>query len=120
MTEQMETKHRNELLTCVLTEEELRGYGVDLALCVQDVAAETDRQADIRAQMKARMAELEARQSQLAIKISRREEYRDVDVEVEYDYDGGCVRTVRTDTGEQLSDRPMREDERQPALPVDE
>ena len=116
----IETKRKTEFLACALTEDELRGYGVDLALCVQDVAAETDRQADIRAQMKARMAELEARQSQLAIKISRREEHRDVDVEIEYDYDGGCVRAVRTDTGEQLWDRVMQDHERQPALPVDE
>ena len=116
--ENVETKRKTEFLACALTEDELRSYGGDLARIVQDVASETDRQADLRAQMKARMAELEARQSQLAIKISRREEHRDIEVIVTHDYGNGIVTTHRTDTGQQLTERMMRDDERQPDLPV--
>ena len=93
--EQMETKHRTDYLACQLNNEELRGYGDELADIVQDISAETDRQAGLKSQMKARVTELEAQKSQLAIKISRREEHRDVDVCVTFDYALGTVTSVR-------------------------
>ena len=116
--EQMTTRHKTENLACRLTDDELRGYGDDLAGVVQDISAETDRQTDLKSQMKARMTELEARKSQLAIKISRREEYREVDVIVTHDYANGVVTRDRTDTGKRIHERPLHDDERQPDLPV--
>ena len=110
-------RRTTEHLSCLLTDAEIRQYGADLAVTVQDVASETDRQADIRAQLKARMAELEARQSQLAIKISRGEEFRDVEVLVWINYDAGVETRTRVDTGEEIASRPLREDERQGGLP---
>ena len=120
MTENVGRSIRVENLPCKLTEKELRTAGSDLAGVVQDIATEADRHVDIKSQMKARLSELEARKSILAITISRREEYRDVEIEVLSNYDEGIVRRVRMDTGEVLHERPMREDERQSSLPMDE
>ena len=104
---------RTESLPCKLTPEERREAGEALAGVVQDVAAEGDRQTDIKAQMKARLTELEARKAQLAITISRGEEYRDVRVQDTPDYAAGTVHTVRMDTGECIRTRRLSEEERQ-------
>lgn len=109
--------HRTESLLCKLTLDELRAAGDELARAVQDIGAETDRQTEIKAQMKARLSELEARKTQLAIKVSRREEYRDVQVHVIHDYARGVVTSQRQDTCEFFHERPMEEHERQAALP---
>jgi len=107
-------------LPCKLTEPELRDKGDALASVIQDLKSEEDRQVDIKAQMKARMAELDAKKTQLAISISRREEHRDVEVEEWLDYARSIVQQVRTDTGEIVFHRPMNEEERQLSLPVAE
>ena len=111
------TSTRSEWLPCELDAGELRDRGDDLAGVVQDVAAETDRQTDQKAQMKARLMELESRKTQLAITISRREEHRDVPVVVTVDYALGVETRTRTDTGEVIGTRALREDEKQPDLP---
>lgn len=101
-----------------LTDEELLKKGGELATAVQDIATEEGRQADIKASMKARLAEIEARRTQLAIAVSRKEEHRDVEVDIFHDYQRGVVEDIRRDTGEIISRRVMHEDERQQELPV--
>jgi len=101
-----------------LHEDELRDRGDKLAAVIQDLNAEEDRQVDVKAQMKARLSELDAKKTQLAIVISRREEYRDVPVDVFADYAKQIVEAVRRDTGEVLTTRRMTEEERQQPLPV--
>ena len=108
---------RTENLPCRLTPDELREAGAALAGVVQDVGAEVNRQTDLKAQMKARLTELEARKAGMAITISRGEEYRKVAVEVTHDYAEGVVRKVRMDTGEEFHVRPMLDHERQADLP---
>lgn len=103
-----------------LFEEELLKKGTELAQTVQDIATEEDRQTDIKAQMKARLAELEGRRTNLAITISRREEHRDVEVDIFFDFQRGVVEDVRRDTGEAVSRRVMSESERQQHLPIAE
>lgn len=102
-----------------LTEEELLKKGSELAATVQDIASEESRQQDIKSQLKAKLAELEARRSNLAITVSRKEEHRDVEVDIFHDYQRGVVEDVRRDTGETISRRVMNEEERQRALPMD-
>lgn len=106
-------------LPCRLSDEELLKKGADLATAVQDIATEEGRQADIKASMKARLAEIEARRTQLAIAVSRKEEHRDVEVDVFHDYQRGIVEDIRRDTGEVVSQRVMQESERQAALPME-
>ncbi len=55
----------------------------------------------------------------LAHTISRRQEYQDTEVKIEFMEKGdnaGQVRETRLDTGEVLTIRPPRDDERQPEL----
>lgn len=101
-----------------LREDELRDRGDQLASVIQDLRAEEDRQVDAKAHMKARLAELDAKKTQLAIVISRREEPRNVDVEVWHDYARFMVETVRTDTGETIHTRRMEDHEKQMKLPA--
>ena len=99
-----------------LTDLELVEAGHNLATVVQDISTEESRQADIKASMKARLAELEGRRTQLAIIVARREEYREVTVEITHDYQRGVIQDIRTDTGEVVSTRTMSESERQQQL----
>jgi hypothetical protein len=102
-----------------LTDEELLKKGQELAATVQDIAAEESRQVDIKTQLKAKLAELDARRSGLAVTVSRKEEHRDVEVDIFYDYQRGVVEDIRRDTGEVLTTRVMQESERQQKLPVE-
>lgn len=106
-------------LACQLSDEELLKKGTELAQAVEDIQGEDRRQADIKASMKARMTALEARRDELSVTVRRREEERDVQVEVWHDYSRAIVYDVRTDTGEVLFRRPMTDDERQQALPME-
>lgn len=105
-------------LPCRLTEPELLDRADQLSVVVQETNAEEGRQTDVKAQMKAKLTELDARKTRLAITIGRKEEYRDVEVELMADIQAGTVTTYRMDTSEALETRPMSEQERQTALPL--
>lgn len=107
-------------LPCRLTDEELLARADDLSVVVQETTAEEGRQTDVKAQMKARLTELDARKTRLAITIGRKEEYRDVEVELKADIQAGTVTIYRTDTGESIETRPMTEHERQTSLPLEQ
>lgn len=111
-------KTETRVLPVKLNNDELRERGDSLAQVIQDLNTEERRQVDIKAQMKARLSELEARQTQLAITISRREEERDVTVDIYHDFERLKVETVRRDTGETIHRREMTQDELQRQLPV--
>lgn len=106
-------------LPCRLNDEELLKAGGDLATAVQDLATEEGRQADVKASMKAKVTEIEARRTQLAIKVSRKEEHRDVEVDIWFDYQRAVVQEIRRDTGEILGTRVMSDAERQQNLPME-
>jgi hypothetical protein len=107
-------------LPCRLTETELLDRADQLSVVVQETTAEEGRQTDVKAQMKARLTELDARKTRLAITIGRKEEYRDVEVELMADVQAGTVTIYRMDNGEALETRPMTEQERQSSLPLEE
>lgn len=111
-------KSETRSLPVKLNDDELRTAGDALAAVIQDLNAEENRQVDMKTQMKARITELDAKQTQLAITISRREEYRDVTVDIWHDYEKLKVETVRRDTGETIHRREMTQDELQRPLPV--
>lgn len=111
-------RSETRFLPVKLREDELRDRGDMLAATIQDLNAEENRQVDIKAQMKARLSELDAKKTQLAIVISRREEERDVVVNIYHDYDKMTVDFVREDTGATLSSRRMTDIERQLPLPT--
>ena len=106
-------------LPCRLTERELLDRADQLSVVVQETNAEEGRQTDVKAQMKAKLTELDARKTRLAITIGRKEEYRDVEVELMADVQAGTVTIYRMDTAEALETRPMTEQERQSSLPLE-
>lgn len=113
----MSTQRQVRNLPCKLTEQEFLDRSRSLASVTEDIATETARQADQKAQMKATLAGLVASQSRLASAVMRGEEFRDVEVLQEHDEAALMVRVVRTDTGAEIEARPMREDELQRVLP---
>lgn len=107
---------RTRLLRCKLTKEELLEYGGELAQSRQDIVTEEALQASMKQQLKSRLAAFEATSSELSTKVARGEELRDVKVEPRLDFKVGEYYEVRTDTGEEISQRPITEEERQENL----
>lgn len=101
-----------------VTHEERHQLGIDLAGCINDIHDEEDRQVSIKAQMKATMAELEGRKSQLASVVSSGVRYMDILCEHDADFIAGRLSIVRTDTGEVLETRNLTDEERQRELPL--
>lgn len=106
-------------LPCRLTDAELLVRADELSQSVQEITAEENRQVDVKAQMKARLTELDSRKTRLAITVGRKEEYRDVVCDCMGDYQAGTVTVYRRDTGEALDTRLMSEEERQKSLPLE-
>jgi hypothetical protein len=104
-------------LPCKLTDEELLARGDSIASIVQDIAAEKERQKSQKAEMKARLEELEARKARLASVVKRREEDRDIPCEIWFLYDELMVETRRTDSDLVVDRRRMTNDEMQMSLP---
>jgi cell pole-organizing protein PopZ len=107
-------------LACKLTEDDFDERAKALAEVCQEIVAEESRGADVKAQLKARITQLEARRNELSIVVARREEMRQVGVETLADFDRGQAIEVRTDTLKILSQRPLTEGERQAHLPLAE
>src|SRR5688500_2619351 len=87
-------------LPCALTRDELLDRADELSSVVQQIAVEEDRASNIKSQLKATMAELEARSSKLAAIVRSREEYRDIECRETIDATRGIVTVWRDDTGE--------------------
>lgn len=103
-------------LRCVLSREELADRSRDLAAAVGAIAEEEDRQQTVKADLKARLTELEAKVNRLAASIRSGVEYRDVAVELIAEYPRGMAVEYRTDTGDAIHTRPLTDDERQVPL----
>jgi len=106
-------------LACKLTDSELRAKGDELATTCQAITNEESDQKQIKDGLKMKMSALVAQQGSLALIVSRREEYRDVEVVVDFLGTGdnaGQVRETRKDTGEVMVIRPPMDSERQPEL----
>lgn len=106
-------------LACKLTDDELRSKGDELAVTCQEIKNQETKDKQIRDQLKMELSALQSKQGSLALIISRREDYRDVEVTTEYIETGdaqGQVMEKRTDTGEVIIIRPPMDSERQPKL----
>ncbi len=114
MTKELRRERRE--LPCKLTNAELRQVGDQLAMTVQEIAREEDRQKSVRDEMKAKLTELQSRQTTLALKVSRREEYRNIEVMVSITDAGELVQEIRLDTNDIIRSRPASAEERQLCL----
>jgi hypothetical protein len=102
-----------------LTEDEFKERAEGLAQLCQDITAEESRAADVKAQLKARLTQLEGRRSELSIVVARKEEMRPVGCEVLADFENYKAIILRTDTGVIMSVRPLTDSERQSHLPLE-
>ena len=105
-------------LDCDLTDKEVLAYGRELASVNQEVAAEEDRQNSLKQELKARIAGLEARRTEVSAKVNRGKEVREVMIEVQANFKTGMATEVRNDTGEVYRERPLRDDAKQPGIPA--
>jgi len=103
-------------LDCELTDKEILAYGRELASVNQEVADEEDRQNSLKQELKARIAGLEARRTEISAKVNRGKELREVQIEVLADFKLDMATEVRTDTGEIYRERPLRDEEKRPGL----
>ena len=109
---------QTKMLSCRLTNDEVREYGQKLAVILEDIANEVARQASFKQEMKAAVTGLESQAAALGSKIRRREELRDVEVQPELDFEAGVYRESRIDTGSVIKERPITAEERQEFLPL--
>jgi len=100
-------------LPVLLTEQELLGVGDRAAHLSKEAheAEEARKEADATA--KATVKRLQNEADALLATVRDKREYRLVPCERRFDFRLGKVTEIRVDTGEQLEERPMRDDERQ-------
>jgi len=96
-------------LDCDLTEKEILAYGRELAQINQEIASEEDRQSSLKQELKARIAGIEARRTEISAKVNRGKELREVQIEVTADFKTDMATEIRMDTGEVYRERPLRD-----------
>ena len=110
------TRKETKNLPCKLTENEVLAYGRDLASKHAEYARIEAEFTAMKTEFKGKLEEVEARISTLASRIQSGQEYREVETVETKNWTTMTVTQVRTDTGEVLEKRPMREDEKQAEL----
>lgn len=110
------TRRETSSLSCKLTEAEILAYGRDLASKHAEYARIESQFTAMKTEFKGKLEEVEARLATLANRIQSGEEYRDVETLETKNWSVLTVTRTRTDTGEVLESRPMREDEKQQEL----
>jgi len=108
------------LLPCELTDDEWVARSRDLAsleaILADAEAAEVEAADEYKARKKRLAAETQTKRAnvaRLAQIVRTRSEERNVEVKTETDFEASRVQTVRVDTGEVVSTRPMTETDRQ-------
>lgn len=106
-------KRGTETLPTELTKDELLAKAAELAEVHERLALEREAQKQTKADLKARLEELEQRRNELARVVQRKKEDRVVDIEIHANDGKGVVEYLRMDTGEVYTTRPLSADERQ-------
>lgn len=113
----MRVLKREELsLPTELTQDEFNLKARELAETHEALAFEREGQKEAKAQMKARLEELEKKRTELARIVKTRKEDRLVEVQEHANDARSIVECVRMDTGEVYTQRPMAPGDRQLTL----
>ena len=107
-------------LPCKLTETEILQYGRDMAHAMSErdrVQGEFD---SVKQEYKAKLEEYAANINKLSGRVNSGIETRDVACEEVKDWTEGVVTIERLDTFEKVESRPMREDEKQTEIKLDD
>jgi len=113
--EQVHVKTK-EHLKCILTEEEIKESGAQLAKSYSDITDLEEEKKSVVSDFKAQIDKATAEASLLARKIQNGYEFRNVGCEEIWDYDEKLVYVVRVDTGETIRSRVMTSEELQKKL----
>jgi len=105
-----------EELSCELNEVEWQNRARELAQAHKETEQQKERKKSVMAELGADVKIAEAKETKLANIVATKSEQRDVTVEIKYDYEKGRVSKTRTDTGEEIDNREMTDDERQSQL----
>lgn len=116
MTQKNGQKEMTKNLKCMLTPDETRTYGMELARANASKDEAEERKKEVDAQLKAEIESHSTRALNLARKINNGYEYRDVKCSMAFDWEANSVTVTRTDTDEVIELRAMTEDERQTTL----
>jgi len=116
----MKVKREREVqnLPCSLTNEELADRSQQLAGAVTRVERAKDAKKSLDAQLTSEIKLHEAKRNELSSTVSTGKEYREVTVEVRFDFEKGIREELRLDTGEIFTERPLSDDEKQLALDI--
>jgi hypothetical protein len=112
------TKKSTEYLKYDFLREEKEQMGIDLAHKFNELSySEANKKAIVKA-IDSEIAGLEAKTREIATKLNNGHEYRNIDVEITFDYETRLKKYVRLDTQEQYKEVPMTSDELQVPLPI--
>jgi len=101
------------ILRCKLTAEELMARGNEMAEASAEIATLEDTIASVKKEYQAKIDAKQARINELTATIMSKSESRIIKCERSYLFNSGKVVEKRTDTGEEINVRDMRDEERQ-------
>lgn len=108
-----EREIKKEYLKCVLSAEELLEYGNSLARLHSECSELKEQAKSVASDFKAKIDAATSQGGIFARAISNGFEYRDVECEVDRDFEAKKVWTTRLDTGEIIKSRDMTQEELQ-------
>ena len=115
-----ELRKFTQSLLCRLSNDDLRQYGQDLAIAVQQCTDEEIRQGVTRKIMKETLEHLEEERDRLAKLVADGVEKRQVECIVQADFISNKAFTMRMDTGEVIDERALKPEEQQIPLGITE
>lgn len=114
------TSKGKEYLKYDFTREEKEEMGIELAQKFGELSQkEADKKAIVKS-LDSDISSLEAKTRDIATKLSNGHEYKNIDVEITFDYESRLKRFRRLDTGAEYKEVPMTADELQVPLPLTE
>lgn len=107
------TRQSKEWLPCKLTQPELLAAGKKLADAMRRVAEAEARLETFKKQVQAEITAAEGEGNIARELVASEREYRNVDVEIRFDFSEGRKTIVRTDSGEVVREAAITDEERQ-------
>lgn len=105
-----------QVLPCKLTPDEVRERGEELASVLGQLKELDARESEFKADLKSKRTPLESQRDYLRDVVNAKQESRGVEVELWADFTTGNVEFIRQDTGECITSRGLRPEERQGKL----
>ena len=112
----VKTRNTTESLKCILTDDEIRRYGIAQARANAEIATAEEELQSVKSQYKSRIDGATATRTAMAKRINNGYEFRPVECVERWDYDSNVITVLRTDTYETVSRRTMSREEMQRKL----